>query len=103
MKWQLTRVDLGLPNEDGLIRLGDFNGDGREDALRWDPKTMRCTVYLKDEDREWKLLSAFGPWGTPGSGVQPMIRDVDGNGKADLVLSDRSGGTLDFALSYQSK
>ncbi len=90
MRWELTRVDLGLPNEDGLIRLGDFNGDGREDALRWDPKTMRGTVYLKDEDGEWKLLSAFGPRGTPGSGVHLRTRDVDGNGKADLVLYDRS-------------
>ncbi|SCW79606.1 hypothetical protein SAMN04487970_104925 [Paenibacillus tianmuensis] len=103
MKWKLTRVDLDLPNEDGLIRLGDFNGDGREDALRWDPKTMSCTVYLRDEDQGWKLLSTFGPWGTPGSGVNLTIRDVDGNGKADLVLIDRTSGTLDFALSYQSK
>lgn len=101
--WKVTKVELGLPVEDGTIRFGDFNGDGREGAVRWDPATMPYTVYLKEDDGEWKFLSTFGPWGKPGARLKLVVADFDGNGKSDLGLIDLSEGTLDVALSFQSK
>jgi hypothetical protein len=102
-QWKVRKEETGLPSEDGLILFGDFNGDGREDAMRWNSDTMRYTVYLKGEDGEWKLLSTFGPWGKPGAGSQLEIADFDGNGKSDLGLIQTQEGYMDIALSYESK
>jgi predicted deacetylase len=102
-QWKVRKEETGLPNEDGLILFGDFNGDGREDALRWNSDTMHYTVYLKGEDGEWKLLSKFGPWGKPRTGSQLEIADFDGNGKSDLGLIQTQEGYMDLALSYESK
>ncbi|UQZ86062.1 FG-GAP repeat protein [Paenibacillus konkukensis] len=99
-EWKAERIHLNVPYEDGEIRLGDFNGDGKEDVLRYNPETSRYTVYLRKGDNEYQLLSTFGPWGKPGSRL--IITDFDGNGKDDLGLFDRQDGYLDTALSFES-
>ncbi|WP_282937040.1 DUF2334 domain-containing protein [Paenibacillus sp. RC67] len=101
LEWRSKKVQLNVPDESGEIRLGDFNGDGKEDVLRWNPETMRFTVYLGKGDNEYQLLSTFGPWGKPGSKL--IIHDFDGNGKSDIGLFDRQDGFLDTALSFESK
>ncbi|UUZ80760.1 DUF2334 domain-containing protein [Paenibacillus sp. P26] len=102
-QWKITKTELELPSEDGWVRFGDYNGDGMEDILRWNPQTMRYSVYLKGSDGTWRSLSAFGPWGPPNDGSRLMIKDMDGNGKSDLVLLNRTDGFADLALSFESR
>ncbi|WP_165971921.1 DUF2334 domain-containing protein [Paenibacillus piri] len=100
MAWKMKKTELNIPSEDGEIRFGDFNGDGKEDIVRWNSTLKRFTVYLRKEDNNYELLSVFGPWGKPGSKL--IIADLDGNGKSDLALIDRQGGYIDTALSFES-
>ncbi|MFD0681093.1 MULTISPECIES: DUF2334 domain-containing protein [unclassified Paenibacillus] len=101
MSWKLKKVELNIPNEDGEIRFGDFNGDGKEDILRWNSELKRFTVYLLKGTDEYQLLSVFGPWGSPGSKL--ITVDLDGNGKTDLALIKPQDGFVDTALSFESK
>ncbi|ULL14244.1 DUF2334 domain-containing protein [Paenibacillus sp. H1-7] len=99
LSWKAKRMQLNVPDEDGDMRLGDFNGDGQEDVLRYHPESSRYTVYLRKGANEFQLLSTFGPWGKPG--MKLIITDFDGNGKSDLGLYDRQDGFLDTALSFE--
>ncbi|MBP1967798.1 DUF2334 domain-containing protein [Paenibacillus aceris] len=100
MQWKLGKVELDIPDELGSIRFGDFNGDGKEDILRWDPKNLTNRVYQQTEDHTYKLLSIFGPWGKANGRLS--VADFDGNGKADIAMYPNDDGFLDVALSFQS-
>ncbi|CAG7632098.1 DUF2334 domain-containing protein [Paenibacillus allorhizosphaerae] len=100
LEWSFGRTDTGLPNEAGLLKFGDYNGDGLEDAIRFDPATMRYTVYLRGGEGQWRQISTFGPWGQPGADAELAIADFDGNGKSDLGLTNHKDGYLDTALSF---
>ncbi|MED4601419.1 DUF2334 domain-containing protein [Paenibacillus validus] len=100
LEWTAARAGLDLPNEEGKLRFGDYNGDGLEDVFRWNSRTMTGTVYLRTNEAGWKLLSGFGPWGVPGAEPKLWIADADGNGKSDLALQDGKSGDLDVALSF---
>jgi predicted deacetylase len=100
MEWVQHKQDLGIPNEDGFLRFSDYNGDGKPDILRWNPSTLRYSVYLNNGTDGYSLLSTFGPWGKPGAKL--LVADLDGNGKGDLALIDRAEGYIDTALSFES-
>lgn len=100
MQWKLDKVELDIPDELGSIRFGDFNGDGREDILRWDPRNLTNRVYQQTENHTYKLLSIFGPWGKTNGRLS--VADFDGNGKADIAMYGNEDGFLDVALSFQS-
>ncbi|TXK76947.1 VCBS repeat-containing protein [Paenibacillus sp. N3.4] len=100
LQWKLNKVTLNIPDELGGLKFGDFNGDGKEDILRWDSKNLMYRVYQQTSDNEYKLLSVFGPWGR--SNGRLMVADFDGNGKSDLAMYQPEEGNIDFALSYQS-
>ncbi|WP_258205387.1 DUF2334 domain-containing protein [Paenibacillus radicibacter] len=112
-KWKFKRISIGVPVDSGEIRLGDFNGDGREDALLWDDARMQFTVYLRDKADNYQRLAQMGSWGMPGGKL--ILDDFDGNGKMDIGLieneairSDQSKSNnagqwvLDVALSHQT-
>lgn len=101
LQWKASRFRLDAPEADGELRLGDFNGDGKEDLLFWDGGEMTATVMLKGEDGKYRKTPRFGPWGEPGAGL--IVRDFDGNGKSDLGLLGGKAGVLDVALSFQTK
>ncbi|WP_248930336.1 DUF2334 domain-containing protein [Paenibacillus hamazuiensis] len=100
MQWTARKAFLSIPNEDGDIRFGDFNGDGREDILRADITEMRYTVYLQEKNGEYRMLSTFGPWGKAGERL--IAADFDGNGKTDLAVTGSGDPYLDIALSFES-
>ncbi|KIL42117.1 hypothetical protein SD70_02760 [Gordoniibacillus kamchatkensis] len=99
--WTMQTADLGVPAERGELALGDFNGDGREDAVCFDTERRTYTVYLQGPDRSFALLSSFGPWG--GVGGKLAVADLDGNGKSDLALFEHDEPVADAALSYETR
>lgn len=99
MKWTVTREDPGLPHTGDLLKLGDFNGDGREDVLSWNESGRVATVYRRTAEGNLAKLSSFGPWGE--AGAKMVVEDFDGNGKLDIGAAHQDG-SLDLALSYQT-
>jgi predicted deacetylase len=98
-KWKSVGVQFTVPAQSGKLMLGDFNGDGKLDVLRFDRDRYTYTVYLRTEGNQYRYLSRFGPWGQAGEQLQ--IADLDGNGKSDLALYSAAGGILDAALSFE--
>lgn len=101
LAWKMQKTDLDVPAERGELALGDVNGDGREDAVRFDTERQAYTVYLQAPDRTFALLSSFGPWG--GVGGKLVIADLDGNGKSDLALFEHNEPYADAALSFATR
>ncbi|UKS29160.1 DUF2334 domain-containing protein [Paenibacillus sp. HWE-109] len=101
MQWKLAKVTLNIPDELGNIRFGDFNGDGKEDILRYDAKNLTSRVYQGTTEDEYKLLSVFGPWGRTSGRL--IVDDFDGNGKADIAQYPNDDAFMDVALSFQSQ
>lgn len=99
-EWRMQKTDLPIPAERGELSLGDYNGDGREDVLRYDAERQIYAVYLQTPEHEYRLLSTFGPWG--GVGGKLVMSDLDGNGKCDIALIERNEPFLDTALSYET-
>ncbi len=100
-KWTVKKVSLPIPIEDGDLILGDFNGDGREDAFRWDPVELKGKIYCRNEYGEYNLLSRFGPWDSPGGAL--ITADFDGNGEMDIAAVHVQEKTVNIALSFQSR
>lgn len=98
--WRVRKAELPIPEERGELRLGDVNGDGREDAVRYDDENQTYTVYLQTSDREFRQLSSFGPWGRVGGKL--VMTDLDGNGKCDIALIEQNEPFVDTALSYET-
>ncbi|MFD0696943.1 DUF2334 domain-containing protein [Paenibacillus sp. GCM10027628] len=101
LQWKVKKVAFNIPAELGDIRFGDFNGDGKEDILRWDAKNLTSRVYHQTGENEYKLLSVFGPWGQANSRL--VVADFDGNGEQDIALIGKEDANMDIALSYQSR
>jgi predicted deacetylase len=101
LDWKQNKQELAIPNEDGYLRFGDYNGDGREDVLRWNPGMGLFTVYLNNGEGGYSLLSTFGPWGK-STASRLTVADLDGNGKSDLALFNSEAGYMDTALSFES-
>jgi predicted deacetylase len=88
LKWRSVSLQFPVPAESGKLMVGDFNGDGKLDLLRFDRDRYTYTVYLRTEGNQYRYLSRFGPWG---------------NGKSDLALYSPSDGILDSALSFEMR
>jgi hypothetical protein len=101
LEWKVHKADLDIPDERGDMTLGDFNGDGREDIVRYDAESLKYSVYLQQEDGTHKLLSTFGPWGSVGGKL--VASDLDGNGECDLALFERAAPYVDAALSFETR
>jgi nitrogen fixation protein len=99
-EWKVRKTDLPIPAEQGELRLGDYNGDGREDVLCYDDEQQLYSVYLQTPEHEFRLLSTFGPWGRVGGKL--VTGDLDGNGKCDIALIERGEPFTDTALSYET-
>ena len=69
-----------------LTRMGDFDGDGRSDAM----------VY-RGTSGQWLVSKSAGgtlvtPWGAPALGDVPVPSDYDGDGKTDIGVYRGSTG-----------
>jgi probable HAF family extracellular repeat protein len=87
--------------------LGDIDGDTLADLIIWRPDT--ATWFYLTSSTGYAYASAGGqPWHTAGQTDVPMTGDMDGDGRADLVLWQAATGTWmwrtsrsEFALHSQ--
>jgi hypothetical protein len=71
---------------------GDIDGDGRADLVIWRPSTG--TFFWLTSSTGYSYASAGSKqWGNAGLGDVPMLADMDGDRKADLVVWRASTGT----------
>lgn len=97
--WTAERREISLSGGMGDRQLaGDFNGDGLEDMLIWNDSDRRVSVYRQDAEGNYNKLSSLGPWGLEGA--RPLVMDLDGDGRSDLVLMEPDG-SVDTAMSLQ--
>lgn len=89
---------------DQLIPLiGDFNGDGFDDVVVWNPVNGNWQVALSHgtqlyPDPRTKDNSWLNKWGI-GKHWIPLVGDFNGDGKEDLVIWNRQRGEWHVALS----
>jgi hypothetical protein len=87
----LSPRSIGPPGGGGRALTGDFDGDGRGDAL----EAGRRGIRVAFGDRE--ALGDFSLWSPLRAMDSPLAGDVDGDGRDDLVLASRRG--IDVAIS----
>ncbi len=84
------RVD-GAGEASGAVELGDLNGDGRADACFVRAGAVACafsTGHAFTAPTNWAEASSLPEL---AAGAMPSLADVNGDGRADLCLTARSG------------
>ncbi len=93
--------------EEWVPLIGDFNGDGRDDIVVWNPSTGEWQVAFSEGDR-------FVPapqngdaiwlrnWGV-GPGWTPLTGDFDGDGISDILVVNCLLGDWQAALTRNHK
>jgi hypothetical protein len=101
----ITRSTLGFPSGNLAFQFGpsggvpivaDYDGDGRADPAVFE--TSAGKFYLAgwnpNNSVSGKSITQFGPAGSGGSDVVPLIGDFDGDGKSDIASFQRNGANF---------
>ena len=90
---------LPLEKADGTVGmlLGDFNGDGKTDIVRWSTTAGQNLLYTSNGDGTFAAQTGFGLAGvtlfdTAGC-YASMVMDFNGDGKADILRIMHPTGT----------
>lgn len=101
-KWKRRVLQLDIPTgEDGTVKIGDFNGDGKKDILFWNREDKKFAVYRQTGPLQFELSSRMGPWGH--SNGELLVCDMNGDGRQDVAELDNGQPYIDMAMSFQTK
>ena len=93
-----TGVQWGSGSTHDVPLTGDMDGDGIADFVVWRPGTSTFS-WLTSSSRYNPASSGVRQWGNSSLGDVPMLADIDGDGKADLVVWRPSTGMWSWLLS----
>ncbi|MTI67726.1 MAG: DUF2334 domain-containing protein [Firmicutes bacterium] len=87
--------------------VGDFNGDGKDDIVVWNPYSGDWQVALSDGTKfipspglgDYNWLTSWGE----GTYWTPLVGDFNGDGKDDILIWDALSGNWRVALSDGTK
>jgi hypothetical protein len=71
--------------------IGDMDGDGRSDLMVWRATTGTWFWLLSSAGYDYGATGSK-QWGSAAQGDVPMVADLDGDGRSDLVVWRPAGG-----------
>jgi RHS repeat-associated protein len=95
-----TYFGMGGSPADRWFTMTDVNGDGKADAVRFEPTNGNLFVALANSNGGFApaVSTYFGTGGSPADRWF-MMTDVNGDGKVDAVRFEPAGGNVFVALS----
>ncbi|WP_456617383.1 FG-GAP-like repeat-containing protein [Bradyrhizobium sp. P5_C12] len=91
---QFTQTSLtGASELEGSIRLGDVNGDGKLDVLMGNISTGTLDVKLGNGNGTFAATTKYATGGSNGGSIRAFA-DFNGDGKADVIMSNNIGTSL---------